>query len=81
MSEAAAGVEIITAPPSVSQGDFGDDETYSVISGRTFRSSSTVKTFATGFSNCSNVSFNKLHRGFTPKSSLHREMLAVLAGT
>nr|CAG4650713.1 EOG090X00E0 [Simocephalus serrulatus]SVE94060.1 EOG090X00E0 [Simocephalus serrulatus] len=74
-----AAVEVITSPPSVSQGDFGDDETYSVISGRTFRSSSTIKTFATGFSNCSNVSFNKLHRGFTPTSALHREMLAVLA--
>ncbi|EFX68356.1 hypothetical protein DAPPUDRAFT_260244 [Daphnia pulex] len=75
----SAAVEVITAPPSVSHGDFDDDETYSVISGKTFRSSSSVKTFATGFSNCSNVSFNKLHRGFTPTSSLHREMLAVLA--
>nr|SVE78053.1 EOG090X00E0 [Daphnia lumholtzi] len=74
-----APVEVITSPPSVCQGDFEDDETYSVISGRTFRSSSSVKTFATGFSNCSNVSFNKLHRGFTPTSALHREMLAVLA--
>nr|SVE73376.1 EOG090X00E0 [Daphnia atkinsoni] len=78
-TEPNAAVEVITSPPSVSQGDFGDDETYSVISGRTFRSSSSVKTFATGFSNCSNVSFNKLHSGFTPTSSLHREMLAVLA--
>lgn len=79
-SDPSAAVEVITSPPSVCQGDFEDDETYSVISGRTFRSSSSVKTFATGFSNCSNVSFNKLHRGFTPTSALHREMLAVLAG-
>nr|SVE90331.1 EOG090X00E0 [Daphnia sinensis] len=78
-SDPNAAVEVITSPPSVCQGDFEDDETYSVISGRTFRSSSSVKTFATGFSNCSNVSFNKLHRGFTPTSALHREMLAVLA--
>nr|SVE74944.1 EOG090X00E0 [Daphnia dolichocephala] len=74
-----AAVEVITSPPSVCQGDFGDDDTYSIMSGRTFRSSSSVKTFATGFSNCSNVSFSKLHRGFTPTSALHREMLAVLA--
>nr|SVE90960.1 EOG090X00E0 [Daphnia sinensis] len=78
-SDPNAAVEVITSPPSVCQGDFEDDETYSVISGHTFRSSSSVKTFATGFSNCSNVSFNKLHRGFTPTSALHREMLAVLA--
>nr|SVE70243.1 EOG090X00E0 [Daphnia similis]SVE70867.1 EOG090X00E0 [Daphnia similis]SVE71498.1 EOG090X00E0 [Daphnia similis]SVE72131.1 EOG090X00E0 [Daphnia similis] len=78
-SDPSAAVEVITSPPSVCQGDFEDDETYSVISGRTFHSSSSVKTFATGFSNCSNVSFNKLHRGFTPTSALHREMLAVLA--
>nr|SVE74005.1 EOG090X00E0 [Daphnia barbata] len=78
-ADSTATVEVITSPPSVCQGDFEDDETYSIISGRTFRSSSSVKTFATGFSNCSNVSFNKLHKGFTPTSALHREMLAVLA--
>lgn len=72
--------ESITAPPSVHERDF-DDETISVRSGTTNRSSSTFKTFATGFSNCSNVSFSKLYRGFTPNSALHREMLAVLAGT
>nr|CAG4641434.1 EOG090X00E0 [Eurycercus lamellatus] len=72
-------VEVITAPPSVSQGDFGDDETASVRSGLTFRTNSSFKTFATGFSNCSNLSFSKLYRGFSPTSALHREMLAVLA--
>lgn len=75
-----APTEVITAPPSISQGDFGDDETATVRTGVTFRTSSSFKTFATGFSNCSNVSFNKLFRGFSPTSALHREMLAVLAG-
>lgn len=72
--------EVITSPPSVSQGDFGDDETASIRSGLTFRTNSTFKTFATGFTNCSNLSFSKLFRGFSPTSALHKEMVAVLAG-
>nr|CAG4647640.1 EOG090X00E0 [Moina brachiata]SVE92835.1 EOG090X00E0 [Moina brachiata] len=78
-SGAAIQPEIITAPPSIINGDFGDDETASMHSGVTFRSGSTFKTFASGFTNCSNMSFNKLFRGFTPRSALHKEMLAVLA--
>nr|CAG4649918.1 EOG090X00E0 [Sida crystallina] len=77
-SKAGAPSESITAPPSVFEGEF-DDDVVSIRSGSTYKSQSSFKTFATGFSNCSNVSFNKLYRGFSPNSSLHKEMLSVLA--
>ena len=80
LNDVTAPSEVITSPPSVSQGDFGDDETASIRSGLTFRTNSTFKTFATGFTNCSNLSFSKLFRGFSPTSALHKEMVAVLAG-
>ena len=42
-------------------------------------SDSTVKTFATDFSQCTNVSFNKLTQRFSGNNVHHREMLAILA--
>jgi len=42
-------------------------------------SASTVKTFATDFSACTNVSFNKLTQRFSANNAQHREMLAILA--
>lgn len=39
----------------------------------------TIQTFASDWSECSNVSFNKLLNVFRPDSALHKEMLAVLA--
>ncbi|XP_067007465.2 RRP12-like protein [Anabrus simplex] len=44
--------------------------------GGTFR---TFQTFASDWSACSNVSFNRLLNGFRSDSALHKEMLAVLA--
>lgn len=39
----------------------------------------TFKTFATNFTECTNVTFNQIHRLWTSNSALHKEMLAVLA--
>lgn len=39
----------------------------------------TIQTFATDWTECSNVSFSKLLNVFRPDSALHKEMLAVLA--
>nr|CAG4640604.1 EOG090X00E0 [Eulimnadia texana] len=71
----SAPSESFTAAPSIIDGNF-DDETLSLHSSQTFKS---FKTFATEFSNCTNMSFNRLFKGFTPSSGLHKEMLAVLA--
>nr|CAG4643695.1 EOG090X00E0 [Lepidurus arcticus] len=53
-----------------------EDDAISVSSAST---SKTFKTFASGWTECSNMSFNRLFRSFTPTSALHKEMLAVLA--
>lgn len=39
----------------------------------------TMQTFASDWSECSNVSFSRLMTVFRPDSSLHKEMLAILA--
>lgn len=38
-----------------------------------------ISTFASDWSACSNMSFNKFLNIFTPNSAIHKEMLAVLA--
>nr|CAG4651565.1 EOG090X00E0 [Triops cancriformis] len=53
-----------------------EDDAISVSSAGT---SKTFKTFASGWTDCSNISFNRLFRSFTPTSAMHKEMLAVLA--
>nr|CAD7435539.1 unnamed protein product [Timema monikensis] len=44
--------------------------------GGTFK---TFQTFASDWTSCSNISFNRLLKGFHSDSALHKEMLAVLA--
>nr|CAD7410246.1 unnamed protein product [Timema cristinae] len=44
--------------------------------GGTFK---TFQTFASDWTSCSNISFNRLLKGFRSDSALHKEMLAVLA--
>lgn len=39
----------------------------------------TMQTFASDWSQCSNVSFSKFIRVFRPDSALHKQMLAILA--
>ena len=39
----------------------------------------TFKTFASNWSDCSNVSFSRLLNGFRSDSAIHKEMLAILA--
>lgn len=51
-------------------------EAESSLPGATFK---TFETFASDWSHCSNVSFNKLLNNFTMNSALHKEMLAILA--
>lgn len=58
--------------PEESQDDDDGDATL----GGTFK---TFQTFASDWTECSNVSFNRLLKGFCPSSALHKEMLAVLA--
>lgn len=40
---------------------------------------SSINTFASDWSACSNMSFNKFLKVFRPNSAIHKEMLAVLA--
>ncbi|CAD7087530.1 unnamed protein product [Hermetia illucens] len=52
-----------------------DDEMMSDSQTGTFK---TFKTFASNYSQCSNMSFKKLLNGFRTSSNLHKEMLAIL---
>lgn len=61
-------------PPSTSQTSQADDDEESEQ-----QTYSTIKTFASNWSECSNASFGKLLRVFKPDSAMHKDMLAVLA--
>ncbi|VVC28769.1 Hypothetical protein CINCED_3A003974 [Cinara cedri] len=50
-----------------------------VISQNSGASYKTFETFASDWSSCTNPSFNRLLRNFSSNSSLHKEMLAILA--
>ncbi|KAK6629400.1 hypothetical protein RUM43_003217 [Polyplax serrata] len=56
-----------------------DSDTFDASTVDSWASSKTFKTFASDWSNCSNMSFSRLLNKFEPKSFLHKEMLAVLA--
>lgn len=53
-----------------------EDVESSVASGSSYR---TMQTFASEWSECSNMSFNRFLKVFRSDSALHKEMLAVLA--
>ncbi|XP_066585957.1 RRP12-like protein [Prorops nasuta] len=56
--------------------DLNEDCQGSVISGTT---ANTSETYASNYSNCSNISFNRFLNHFQSSSLIHKEMLAVLA--
>lgn len=62
---------------SVKTGDEGSESEYSgTLRSGTFK---TFQTFASDWSQCSNISFHKLLNRFDSNNALHKEMLAVLA--
>ncbi|KAM3963785.1 LOW QUALITY PROTEIN: RRP12-like protein [Aphomia sociella] len=62
---------------SVKSGDEGSESEYTVsMRSGTFK---TFQTFASDWSQCSNVSFSKLLNKFDSNNAVHKEMLAVLA--
>lgn len=65
------GPRIAKAPESV---EMEQDSEYSTES-----SYNTMDTFASDWSACSNISFNRFLKVFRPNSAIHKEMLAILA--
>ncbi|KAJ9588968.1 hypothetical protein L9F63_017728 [Diploptera punctata] len=59
-----------------SKHEFSDDEDGEKTFDGTLKS---FKTFASNWTECSNVSFNRLLNGFRSDSAIHKEMLALLA--
>jgi len=65
------------AKTSVTDTEEMEDGDQSAVAG--LMSESTVKTFASNFSQCTNVSFHKMTQRFNANNAHHREMLAILA--
>ncbi|CAG9126433.1 unnamed protein product [Plutella xylostella] len=57
----------------------GDEETETQYSHGSMKSFKTFQTFASDWSQCSNISFNKLLNKFDSNNAVHKEMLAILA--
>lgn len=62
--------------PQIAKLDIHDDTVESTVDGSTVN---TFDTFASNYSNCSNISFSRFLSHFQSSSILHKEMLAVLS--
>lgn len=65
--------------PQIAKLDIHEDTAESTVDSTVYSTVNTFDTFASNYSNCSNISFSRFLGHFQSSSILHKEMLAVLS--